>query len=292
MKPMLNNNSSEKLSIDSGSLKELRQFNDTSKTFSSKDRLSFEAIESSDDDRTFHFCSYPLSIISRIKGVTRSTFTEVFLATVAGALRTYQQQISNVSHPYDILCLLPTDLTKEKHNPNTGHNSSSIASKTSNMSSMTNLIPRIRNNYSLVDFGLPTNTEGMIPRLWEVKQRMEELKNSADSIILSGLSRILWHLFPESVGRRVMDTYYNKNSLSVSSLQGPYCGLCIGGKPVHSIIYWFPVLREVSLSISCFTYGDSFTCSISANKLQLPNIRLILDSIVYQVGFFYFYIFL
>lgn len=43
---------------------------------------------------------------------------------------------------------------------------------------------------------LPTNTEGAIPRLWEVRQVMEELKNSPDPVVMYGAAQLLLTLLP------------------------------------------------------------------------------------------------
>ncbi|KAL1468567.1 hypothetical protein MTO96_041415 [Rhipicephalus appendiculatus] len=57
-------------------------------------------------------------------------------------------------------------------------------------------VPELGTQLSSALVRLPTNTEGAIPRLWEVRQAMDELKNSPDPVVLYGAANILFTLLP------------------------------------------------------------------------------------------------
>ena len=97
---------------------------------------------------------YSLSSAIRIKKVTRSSLHDILMTVSAGIVRQYMQWYG-VAHPYDMLAIIPMDL------------------RTSRRTGVT-----MGTNYCYSDFTLPTNTEGAIPRLWEIKHQMDELKNS------------------------------------------------------------------------------------------------------------------
>ncbi len=101
--------------------------------------------------------SEPFSLQSaiRIKKVTRSTMNDILLTISAGVIRQHMQGYG-VDNPYDMLALIPMDLrTSKKTGVNMG------------------------THYCYSEITLPTNTEGTIPRLWEIKHQTEDIKNSA-----------------------------------------------------------------------------------------------------------------
>ena len=93
----------------------------------------------------------------RVKKVTRSSLHDILVTVSAGVVRQYMQWYG-VQHPYDMLAIIPMDMRTSRR--------SGVAMGT---------------HYCYSDFTLPTNTEGAIPRLWEIKHQMDEIKNSTGS---------------------------------------------------------------------------------------------------------------
>ncbi|GIY53608.1 WS_DGAT_C domain-containing protein [Caerostris darwini] len=71
-------------------------------------------------------------------------------------------------------------------------------------------IPVMGTRFSQVNVRLPSNTEGAIPRLWEVRRRMEELKTSPDTLVMYGAVYCLLQLLPESVAQWLLKTVIRK----------------------------------------------------------------------------------
>lgn len=68
----------------------------------------------------------------------------------------------------------------------------------------------------LVDFCLPINTEGMLPRLWETKQRLTELNTSVDPLCLDWFRSILYTLMPHSTAKWIESNYSPTAKASVT----------------------------------------------------------------------------
>lgn len=208
-----------------------------------------------------HFVNmtYPLAAVRRIKQVTRCGFNDLFVAAVTGAMRAYQQ-VCGVDNPFDLLSLVPVDLTSKR------------------------AAQQMRNNYVMVDLCLPGNTEGMIPRLWEVRLRMDELKSSADAVILRGLGWIFHAILPSRFAARVLHYFCNKASCILANLEGPDHSLSIGSCEVKSVSSWFPLLDHVLVSLVFFTYGNQLSVSLCADKNAVTDPFVFLEAIFNQVS--------
>ena len=201
---------------------------------------------------------FNFAALTRIKQVTRSTYNDVLLAVAAGSLRTYFKK-SGVQNPYDLLASIPVDLRGDGN------------------------IIKMGNYFTLVDLTLPTNTEGSIPRLWELRRRMDELKNSADPIVTYGALWILYNMLPNCLFHKIWNSINNKATCFLSNLPGPDHPLVLSSRHIKSIVYWAPPRDEVALSISFLTYADQVRMAVMADKAVLANPHVLTEDFIHQV---------
>ncbi|XP_077866676.1 uncharacterized protein LOC144355139 [Saccoglossus kowalevskii] len=200
--------------------------------------------------------SFPAAI--RIKQVTRSTMNDVLVAAISGSLRIYMQS-RGVAHPYNLHVTMPMDLRSDSRNINMG------------------------NHYAMFDIKLPTNTEGSIPRLWETKHELEELKNSADPVVMYGALHVLRTLLPVSSAQKIVSYINNKMTCVVSNLPGPDMQLSFAGRKIKMMLYWIPPRDQVGVSISAFSYGDDVRIAVLADEAVMPNPEILTNEFVLQM---------
>jgi hypothetical protein len=191
--------------------------------------------------------------------VTRSTFNDVLLAVAAGNIRKALQS-QGIANPYDMLCTMPVDLRSDSSHVKMGV------------------------QFALNDISLPTNTEGTIPRLWEIKHRMDELKNSADPVVIYESVNVLANLFPAFIWNRIQQAIVNKTSCFISNLQGPDFSLTFASRRMKRIVYWMPTRGDVGLSISFLTYSDQLQMAVIADKALVPNPEIITQDFTREVS--------
>ncbi|KAK2169524.1 hypothetical protein LSH36_9g13031 [Paralvinella palmiformis] len=202
---------------------------------------------------------YNMAKADRIKNVTRSTLNDVLLAVTSGILRTYFQK-HGVAHPFDINAFIPVDFQTDG-----------------------SCAVDMHNRYALVDVPLPTNTEGTIPRLWEVRHHMDVLKNSADSVVLYGCVRLLGYLMPENLYHKVWQRIYSKASCFVTSLQGPDTELTFCSCVIKNMVSWMPTRANVALSISFLSYADQLRMSVIADSAVITEPQILTNDFVAEV---------
>ncbi|KAG9511219.1 hypothetical protein GZH46_00218, partial [Fragariocoptes setiger] len=149
------------------------------------------------DTKRFYMSSYDYDKLLRIKQVTRSTVGEVLLAAVCGATRIYLRQHCAIKRPPQ----LNASLTVDTRRPDDRQ-------------------PGVK--YVLIKVPLPTAIEGAIPRLWETRNIMDDLRTSADPWVMLGMQYFLAQLLPLSWYRAIANFVGHRNSsMCISNIECP-----------------------------------------------------------------------
>ena len=204
---------------------------------------------------------YNLAKAVRIKQVTRSTFNDIILAVVTGCLRLVLQK-HGMTNPRNIRAAIPIDLRSDTSHIHMG------------------------NEYVLLDMKLPANTEGTIPRLWDIKRCMDEVKNSADPTVMYGSKWVLFNSLPQFLCYRIWRSLYSKVTAVIANLPGPSAPLTLASHQVRSLLYWTPPREHVGVSISILTYADQLRIAVIADKAVLPDPEIITKDFNQQVNYF------
>lgn len=202
---------------------------------------------------------FSLAHATKIKQVSKSTLNEVFMSVAAGSIRNYLIY-NGIPHPYDMQSSIPVYYGTKKHESGVG------------------------NDVLLLKVSLPINTEGVVPRLWQMKERMTKINESSLFAITRRLFKLSHHLLAESVWNKMWIYILRKCTCIVSSLPGPEISLRVSSKQIKTVFYWFPPVHQVALAISFFTYGDHIQMAVSADRNVLPNPEIITKDFIFQVG--------
>ncbi|CAH8655360.1 unnamed protein product [Heterobilharzia americana] len=262
------------------------------------------------DEKIIHKCALlSLAKLSRLRQITKASYSELILSLLAGALRAYHQTMG-FKHPPDLLAFLATEVPVL---PSCDFGTSSISITNCNNSSDTpcstftrvlSTTQRVRSsnlaihNISswrlqkqtqqlqhdsntvetgllgntnrmvaigsppttirslcpgrnvLAEFCLPINTEGMLPRLWETKQRLNELNTSVDPLCLAWARTVLYTLMPHSVAKWIESTYGGpaKASVTVTGVEvvSPFTTSSSAKNTDSSCSYQMPKARRLA----------------------------------------------
>ncbi|XP_063844727.1 uncharacterized protein LOC135091214 [Scylla paramamosain] len=185
--------------------------------------------------------------VVRVKQVTRTCLNDVLLAAVAGALRLTLQR-RGVRHPRDLRASVAVDLRS---------------------SPPPFSIPRLGTKAALVPLSLPLSWDAAIPRLWEVRSRVDDMKASAEAVVAYGLVWWACKLLPTPLTRSLLRHLYRRCSVQYSSLPGPTSPLLLGGYTVKHIYNISPPRDPTPLSVTVLTYADQVHVSVAA-RTSMP----------------------
>ncbi|XP_067122951.1 putative diacyglycerol O-acyltransferase MT1468 isoform X1 [Centruroides vittatus] len=204
-----------------------------------------------------------LSKVLRIKQVTRSCLNDILLTATTGAVREYCRK-HGPCNPPDVTVSLPVDLSYEP---------SAVES-----------IPEMGNKIAIVNTCLPTNKEGVIPRLWEVRHYMEELKTSADPVVMYGAIYFLIKLLPHVLSHWLLGLISRKATVNYSNLPGPSEFIVLGSRKLKKFCYWMACNPNVPVSFSLLTYGGNLTVAVSADQTIVTTPKDLIKNFIAEIN--------
>lgn len=197
--------------------------------------LAKDATRSGPDHSRFYMAQYSLTKFHQIKQMTRSTVNDVILCALSGALRDYLRKFNGVTNPPNLNISLIVDMRQPegatRRSRSDRRHSGKAEQQAAYSSSQLRQQPdgcgrrkRVANQVScaLVNVPLPTSVYGAVPRLWDVRNTMDELRTSADPWVMLGLQRFLFNFLPVAWYQWAINYISLRNSsMFVSNLQGP-----------------------------------------------------------------------
>ncbi|XP_054709617.1 uncharacterized protein LOC129219296 [Uloborus diversus] len=203
------------------------------------------------------------SKVLRIKQVMRCSLNDVFVSAVSGAVRAYFAK-NGIMNPPNVTLSIPVDLRQEPCNAS--------------------IVPIMGCRFSQVQVRLPSNTEGAIPRLWDVRRRMEELKTSPDTVVMYGAIYCLLPILPEVVAQWILNTVFRKASVVLANVPGPEEMLMLGAKKLKKITYWMSPRPEIPVVFSVISYAGSIQLAVSADKSVVPQPQALVKEFILEIS--------
>ncbi|OQR66105.1 hypothetical protein BIW11_14374 [Tropilaelaps mercedesae] len=213
-----------------------------------------------------------LENIMRIKRVTRSTLNDVLLAAVSGALRSYMQK-QGISNPPDIKVNLPVDLRPEPSpvSPPPVPMTLSMSSPGRGVHTDSSAGAPLGTRFSSCLIKLPTSTEGAIPRLWAVRQEMDNLKCSSDPLTMFGFLQFLLVMLPYRWAHCILSWYNRKVTALVNSMPGPLEFVYLDQKRINNMVAFTGCSPDIPVCVTFLSYGESLQLSVSAERALMPE---------------------
>ncbi|CAD5117233.1 DgyrCDS6029 [Dimorphilus gyrociliatus] len=190
---------------------------------------------------------FPLQLALRMKLVSRCTLNDILLTVATGSIRK-QMQLNGSWNPTEIQAAVPIDI----------RNSS-------------------KNETAWVNVALPTDIEGVIPRLWKIKHRMEKLKNSSTANLSFFSCKVLNALLPKSTFFALRSSWFGKCSCLIANVPGPTQCVDIKNHPVRMIIGWSPLLVNIPFTLTFTVYHDAIRMVCLTNGKCPANPSILTD---------------
>ncbi|MBK8456080.1 MAG: WSD1 family O-acyltransferase [Phyllobacteriaceae bacterium] len=106
--------------------------------------------------------------------------------------------------------------------------------------------PELGNSFGLVALELPVGIEHPVERLFEVRKRMDVLKNSVQAPVVFGLLSALGYA-PKMAQDLLFDFLLDRTTAVMTNVPGPQFQLAIAGSPVTQITSWVPRASNVRM---------------------------------------------
>lgn len=144
--------------------------------------------------------------------------------------------------------------------------------------------PELGTGFTVVNATLPTHTEGAIPGLWDVHQRMEDLKGSSDSVVMYGTIHYLMTLLPACFCQWLVRTVLRSASLSFCSLPGPERHVMLASCKLKSVTFWMNSHPDVPVAFCVFSYAGNFYVGVSVDSSTISSPKILVKGFTTHVS--------
>ncbi len=173
----------------------------------------------------------PLEEVKAVGKAYGCSINDVLMASVAGALRAYlRAKGDTVDEACEVRVMVPVNLRKASR------------------------AQRLGNAFGLVPLVLPVGLEDPVARLYEVRNRMNELKGSYTALVAMSVLGVLGAT-PKQVQSEIQNYFARKATAVMSNVPGPQRPLFLGGSQLEQIMFWVPQSGDIGIGVSVLSYN-------------------------------------
>jgi WS/DGAT/MGAT family acyltransferase len=195
----------------------------------------------------------PLADVKRLGKVTDGTVNDVLLTAMTGALRRYLVAKGEDVEGLNFRAVIPVNLR-----PLDGP-------------------IELGNKFGLVFLSLPVGIEDELERLWELKRRMDALKDTPEAVVALGILNTMG-IVPTDLENVLVDLFEAKATAVMTNVPGPRQQIYMGGIPVDSIMFWVPQSGRLGLGISIISYNDQVWMGVATDDGLVPDPDIIIEN--------------
>jgi diacylglycerol O-acyltransferase / wax synthase len=196
----------------------------------------------------------PLSL-DDVKAVGRAlgcSVNDVLLASVAGAIRSYLVERGEDVEGCELRAMVPVNLRDPKKWRELG------------------------NKFGLVPLLLPVGIESPIARVFEVRKRMNDLKNSYTAVLTVGILGLVG-LAPRQLQKQALDFLARKGTAVMTNVPGPQQPLYMAGAQIRRMMVWVPQSGDIGVGVSILSYAGGVQFGLITDKRLCPEPQRIID---------------
>jgi len=187
----------------------------------------------------------PLQDVKRVGRALGATVNDVLLAAAAGALRRY---LAGDEPLYDIevRAIVPVNLRRREEAGQLG------------------------NRFGLVFLPMPVWIVNPLDRLFELKQRMDAIKESPEAVIALGLLGAIG-MAPTEIEHLVLNLFGTRGTAVMTNVPGPRDPISLAGKRVKSLMFWVPQAGRLGLGLSILSYAGDVSIGVATDAGLVPD---------------------
>ncbi len=187
--------------------------------------------------------------LDEVKAVGRSmacSVNDVLLAAVAGAMRRYLLTKGDPVEDVEIRAMVPVNMRSEEDEDKLG------------------------NRFGLVTLLLPVFEGNPFARVFEIRSRMRELRNS----YLPPVSLALLYtmgLIPQFLQNQALDLLAAKASAVMTNVPGPSEPLYLAGAKLSQMMFWVPQSGDIGIGVSILSYAGMVQFGLITDHGMVPD---------------------
>ncbi|CAM2009367.1 WS/DGAT/MGAT family O-acyltransferase [Acanthopleuribacter pedis] len=194
----------------------------------------------------------PLDTVKRIRKVTNGTVNDVLLAAMAGGLRRYLREREQPTDGLNFRAAVPVNVRP------------------------LDKMDELGNQFGLVFLELPIGIEDPLDRLFELKKRMDYIKESQQAVVAFGMLKAVG-MTPADIQKIIVNIFGTKTTCVMTNVPGPRVPLYLAGSEISDMMFWVPCSGRVGMGISILSYAGQVRLGIATDAGLVPDPNRIID---------------
>ncbi|GGX52594.1 WS/DGAT/MGAT family O-acyltransferase [Saccharospirillum salsuginis] len=187
----------------------------------------------------------PLKEVRAIGKTLNCSVNDVLLSSVSGALREYLVEQGDSVDRVNVRALVPVNLRPQGDFG-------------------------LGNKFGLVFLELPIGIQHPLERVFEVKRRMAQLRDSVEPVFAYGLLGTVG-VGPTILQETVLGMLAAKASAVMTNVPGPPYPLYMGESEVDEVMFWVPQSGEIAMGVSILSYNDKVLFGVATDAKLVPD---------------------
>jgi WS/DGAT/MGAT family acyltransferase len=188
----------------------------------------------------------PLPEVKALGKALGCSVNDILLSAVAGALRAYFLQKGEAVSDVEVRAMIPVNLRTSRDEGTLG------------------------NRFGLGTLSLPLHEGNPFARLFLVRSRMNDLKNSYQPMLTLGILAAVG-LAPKVIQQQFLDTLAAKASTVMTNVPGPRQPLYLAGSRLDQCMFWVPQSGDIGIGVSILSYNDNVQFSLITDRHFIPD---------------------
>ena len=195
----------------------------------------------------------PLDEVKAIGKALNCSVNDVLLSCVAGAIGGYLRSLGDDTAGQEIRAMIPVNLRTAAHAHDLG------------------------NRFGLAPLVLPIGIRNPVERVYEVRRRMNALKDSTQPLLAFGLLALAG-LLVKPAQDAMLNVFGRKTTAVVTNVPGPREKLKLLGSTLEQCMFWVPQSGDVGLGVSILSYGGGVQFGVISAASLCPDPQRIIDA--------------
>ena len=188
----------------------------------------------------------PLDEVKALGKALGCSVNDILLSAVAGALRAYFLQKGETVRGVEVRAMIPVNLRTARDEGTLG------------------------NRFGLGTLSLPLHEGNPFARLFLVRSRMNELKNSYQPPLTLGILAAVG-VSPKIIQQQFLDILAAKASTVMTNVPGPKQPLYLAGSRLEQCMFWVPQSGDIGIGVSILSYNDKVQFSLITDRHFVPD---------------------
>ena len=194
----------------------------------------------------------PLDQVKAIGRALNCSVNDVLLACVAGAIGAYLGSQGDDPTGKEIRAMVPVNLRPLEH------------------------AWKLGNRFGLAPLTLPIGIDNPIERVYAVRARMNDLKNSYQPLLAFAVLSVAGLLI-KPVQDGILGLFSKKATAVMTNVPGPAVPLKFCGATLRQTMFWVPASGDIGVGVSILSYGGGVQFGLITDRRLCPHPQQIID---------------